>query len=77
VREIWRYDGKTLRFLVLTSNHTYRECDYSSQFPFLRPADLLPYLRIDDARDETARLRSFVDWLRQQTPHNERHETGR
>jgi Uma2 family endonuclease len=66
VKELWRHNGKRLRFAVLQEDGTYRDQATSLAFPFLRPADLEPYLRIDDRTDETTRVRRFRDWLRQQ-----------
>jgi Uma2 family endonuclease len=66
VPEIWRFDGRKLRFCVLQKDGTYRDEESSHAFPFLKPQHLLPYLQIDDARDETTRIRDFVQWLRSQ-----------
>ena len=64
VREVWRYNVRRLRFCVLQSDGSYQEQDTSVAFPFLHAADIEQYLRIDDTRDETTRLRHFRDWLR-------------
>jgi len=66
VKELWRHNGQRLRFCVLQDDGTYRDRDTSLAFPFLRPADLEPYLQIDDDTDETTRVRHFRDWLREQ-----------
>jgi Uma2 family endonuclease len=66
VPEIWRFDGKTLRFCVLQPDRTYREQDTSLSFPFLKPEHLLPYLSQSDKVDETTLVRRFVQWLREQ-----------
>jgi Uma2 family endonuclease len=66
VKELWRHNGKRLRFCVLQDDGTYADQDASLAFPFLTPADLEPYLRLDDDLDETTRVRRFCDWLREQ-----------
>jgi len=66
VRELWRHNGRRLRFSVLQDDGTYRDRETSLAFPFLRPADLEPYLQIDDETDETSRVRRFRNWLREQ-----------
>ncbi len=66
VPEIWRFNGKTLRFCHLQPDGNYVDGLTSRSFPFLHPTDLLPHMAIDDTRDETTRLRQYVNWLRQQ-----------
>ena len=66
VPEIWRFDGSNLRFCVLQEDGAYRDEERSAAFPFLKPEHLMPYLQIDDAKDETTRIREFVQWLRGQ-----------
>jgi Uma2 family endonuclease len=65
VREVWRYNVRRLRFCVLQPDGSYQEQDNSVAFPFLHTADIESYLWIDDARDETTRIRHFRDWLRE------------
>lgn len=66
VPEIWRCNGKTLRFCQLQADGTYADSTHSSSFPFLCPSDLEPHLAIDDSRDETTRVRQYMQWLRTQ-----------
>lgn len=66
VAEIWRYDGESLRFCLLEDDGAYHETESSVAFPFLKPAHLTPFLRLDDKVDETSRVRQFVAWLRDQ-----------
>ncbi len=66
VPEIWRYNGKTLRFCQLQADGKYTDSSHSSSFPFLRPNDLGPHLAVDDHRDETTRDRQYMQWLRTQ-----------
>lgn len=66
VAEIWRYDGESLRFCLLQDDGAYHDAESSLAFPFLKPAHLTPFLRLDDNVDETSRVRQFVAWLRDQ-----------
>jgi Uma2 family endonuclease len=67
VPEVWRYDGKTLRFCLLQPTGAYADRDTSGVFPFLRPEHLLPFLSLKDNVDETRRIRNFIRWLREQS----------
>ncbi len=64
VPEIWQFNGRQLRFCRLQPAGEYADIETSTTFPFLRPADLLPFLGFDDPRDETTRLHEFVTWFR-------------
>lgn len=66
VPEIWRVDGKQLRFLVLQDSGEYQQSEHSRAFPFLKPEHLLPFLKLEDDLDETTRLRQFTKWLGEQ-----------
>ena len=66
VPEIWRFDGRQLRFLVLQADGTYHASLTSLAFPFLKSEHLQPYLSLDEQTDETSRIRQFVEWLRKQ-----------
>jgi Uma2 family endonuclease len=63
VPELWRFDGKTLRFCTLQPDGTYVDQETSFNFDGLRPSDLIPYLNFFDQADETQRLHRFVYWL--------------
>lgn len=63
IKEVWRCTGEKLQFLRLATNGRYEPSDVSLALPILRPEYLLPYMDIDDPRDETTRLRAFRDWL--------------
>lgn len=71
VPEIWRFDGRQLRFWECRNDNSYRQIESSLAFPFLRPEHLLPYLQFDDASSETSRLHRFAAWLREN--HGESH----
>jgi Uma2 family endonuclease len=64
VKELWRHNGKRLRFCLLGGEGKYHDVDTSHAFPFLKPAALEPYLQIEEETDETTRIRRFRDWLR-------------
>jgi Uma2 family endonuclease len=71
VPEIWRFDGRRLACLHLerpTSGakgeaREYREADRSLAFPFLRPADLMKFLKKLPNAELTSVMRSFRDWV--------------
>ena len=63
VPELWRYDGETLSLHRLESG-TYRSADGSAAFPFLNPADLLPFLDLRAEMGETTLVRTFRQWVR-------------
>jgi Uma2 family endonuclease len=65
VPEIWRYDGQHLTCLLLAPDRTYRPSEKSLALPFLRPADLQPFVAMLTTTDENSILRSFRDWVRQ------------
>jgi hypothetical protein len=68
VPEVWRYNGRVLRFCILDADGQYVDAEYSKAFPFLRPDLLQPYLALPDDEDETTRLRKYVNWLRANLP---------
>lgn len=63
VPEIWRYNGEKLRFCILQDDGSYRDSPTSLAFPFLKPQHLERFLQLDPNKDETSRVREFVDWL--------------
>lgn len=68
VPEVWRFNGRTLRFCMLDADGHYVDSETSKAFPFLRPEHLQPFLALPDDEDETARLRRYVTWLRANLP---------
>lgn len=68
VPELWTFDGKTLRVLLLQEDGTYQEQKQSAAFPFLPITGLPQFLKLDDERDEQARLKAFIEWVREQVP---------
>jgi Uma2 family endonuclease len=65
VPELWRFDGERLRAFRRNDAAEYEPIEYSLAFPFLRVADLLPFL-LSDERDENTLMRSSLEWFRQQ-----------
>ncbi|HEY7158151.1 MAG TPA: Uma2 family endonuclease [Gemmataceae bacterium] len=66
VPEVWRWDGETVRVMVLGSDGQYTESQRSRALPFLPVAELVRFLRPDTIQSETKLLRSFRDWVREQ-----------
>jgi Uma2 family endonuclease len=65
VPEIWRFDGRTLTAYRRTEKGEYEATEFSTSFPFLRVADLMPFIQPDETVDQTTRLRQFVQWVRE------------
>lgn len=61
VPEIWRYDGEKLECLLLNEKQAYVVSERSRSFPFLKPADLLPFA---NRQPENAMLREFKQWVK-------------
>jgi Uma2 family endonuclease len=68
VPEVWRYDDQSLVFFVLNERGEYLSTPTSKQFPFLRPADLLPFLAKLTTMDENAIIREFRAWIQANKP---------
>jgi Uma2 family endonuclease len=64
VPEVWRLDGDTLTFLMLTAGN-YQPTPNSLSFPMIAPADLLPFIQQGRQGDENAVVRAFRAWFRQ------------
>jgi Uma2 family endonuclease len=64
VPEVWRYDGLRLTGLHLGPDGRYQAIEKSVAFPFLRIADLAPFLKMTAETDETSVMRAFRDWVR-------------
>jgi Uma2 family endonuclease len=65
VPEVWRWDGETLRVMLLTARGVYRPSGRSKAFPFLPLAELVRFLGRSDL-SETQLLRAFRAWVRKQ-----------
>jgi Uma2 family endonuclease len=67
IPEVWRFDGKRLRFCILNAGGNYDDSESSIAFPFLKPTDIMPYLGPpNDPLDEMSRVKAFVNWARSQ-----------
>ncbi len=66
VREVWCYDRKAIRILVLQPDGSYHQRSRSPTFPTVDPDDLTRFLEPDDTTDYLSVLRQFRAWLRQQ-----------
>jgi Uma2 family endonuclease len=64
VPEVWRFDGETLKVLVLGANGKYKERVKSVAFPSLPMDDFLRFVKKLDSADELILMREFTDWLR-------------
>ena len=65
VPEIWRYDGRTLRFLVRQSDGSYAEVSNSKALPWISAEELRGQLPAGEELDETAWARGFRRWVRE------------
>ncbi|HVC96738.1 MAG TPA: Uma2 family endonuclease [Pirellulales bacterium] len=65
VAEIWRCDGKSLRTFHLTPGGEYVEQELSLNLPFLRVADLVPFLARRRGADSNAWIGEFRAWVRE------------
>ncbi|MFN4261671.1 MAG: Uma2 family endonuclease [Gemmataceae bacterium] len=65
VPEVWRLEGQTLSFHVLSSAGQYAEQPHSLAFPIISPGDLLAFLSRSGSVDENELVRQFRSWLRQ------------
>lgn len=63
VPEVWRFNGKKLRFCILEPNGKYADAETSKSFPFLKPQDLIPFLLPENREDATTRTIAFAEWL--------------
>jgi Uma2 family endonuclease len=66
--EVWRFDGTTLRVVVLGPDGTYQEVERSPSFPAISPSALVPFLQPNDQVDYLSAIRAFRTWVRQQLP---------
>lgn len=65
MRELWRYDGKTLSILELGDDGRYHPCPRSLSFPRLSVEDLTRFMDARNDTDETTWIRSFRAWVRE------------
>lgn len=63
VPEIWRYNGRILRFYQLVEEQ-YVECDLSCAFPLVSVTEMSRFIEQSKTIGEIALLKSFRAWLR-------------
>lgn len=66
VPEVWRFDGKRVRFYLLSKQQVYQEVRRSSLFGFVSAADLTRILSLHDMTDDTEMESQFESWVRGQ-----------
>jgi Uma2 family endonuclease len=64
VREIWRFDGETLRVFCLTEAGVYQGSDKSRAFPFLPMAEVARMVREADPNNDIRWIRDCGAWFR-------------
>ena len=65
VPEIWRWDGQRL-ICLLRVEQSYSPFEFSKALPFLKPADLTPFIQMVWRQGENAILKRFRRWIHQQ-----------
>lgn len=63
VPEVWRWDGEKIHVHVLGADGKYQTAERSRAFPFLKPAELVPFVAMAAIAGETATLRAFRQWI--------------
>jgi len=63
--EIWRYNGKVLRFYQLALGE-YVEHEFSLAFPFVSVAEMSRFLEESKTTGKITLLRSFRTWVKEQ-----------
>lgn len=64
VPEVWRFDGKTLKVLVLGASGRYKERPKSAAFPPLPMDGFVGFVKRLDRADEVILIGEFTQWLR-------------
>jgi Uma2 family endonuclease len=70
VPEVWRNERGRARFYRLKSKAKYELVEHSLAFPFLKPADLMRFVRRRAEIGENAVVREFVEWAKKATTNN-------
>ena len=71
VPEVWRYDGSRLIIYQLEGGE-YKVCDRSSTFPLITSSEIIWFLELRKSNGETALIRLFREWVRNQVQQGER-----
>jgi len=77
VPEVWRFDGKRLRVLVLGGNGKYSEKSRSLAFPTLPLDGFLQFILKLENAEEGSLLQEFTVWLRAQLASKKNGAAGR
>jgi Uma2 family endonuclease len=64
VPEVWRFDGETLRVLILGASGKYKERARSLAFPLLPMDEFVRFVKMLDTEDELVLVQEFTSWLR-------------
>ncbi|HUT91162.1 MAG TPA: Uma2 family endonuclease [Thermoguttaceae bacterium] len=64
VPEIWRIERGRVRFYRLKSKTKYETIERSVAFPFLKPADLMRFVKRRAEIGENGAVRGFVEWAK-------------
>lgn len=66
VREVWRFNGETLRVFLLQSDRTYQESAGSPTFPGIPIAGIVPFILPSETRSYLETIRAFRAWVQEQ-----------
>ncbi len=66
VPEVWRYDGRSVRFEHLQPDGVYSASDISATFPFLSTSELGTFLSLAGTLSENKLVHQFRSWVRHQ-----------
>jgi Uma2 family endonuclease len=64
VPELWRWDGRLLHCMHLIKGR-YRLRKHSIAFPFLEPAQLLPFIEMAGETSGNTTVRALIKWVRE------------
>ena len=65
VPELWRFNGKTLRVLLLQKDGKYQENKTSAAFTDVPMDEIARFATREGVRDENALLDEFLTWVRE------------
>jgi Uma2 family endonuclease len=69
VPEVWRLRGDALHVYRLGGAGHYQEAERSPTFPLVTPAELVRFVQLGEAEDDTSMVRAFRAWVREQLAH--------
>lgn len=65
ILEVWCWDGKTLRFLLLRPSGKYSKTQRSRALPFLTVSELQPFLHPDVFQNKMTWMQMVMEWMRE------------